>query len=230
MIQDAVYRDWAKKQSFGKDPIDYLQIDQFHVVYMNLLIVDKKGIITDLQEIERVKALYAENNLYIWLAASLKLPIDVNHDMLFVYGQELHIKLKENLIRRFITEELSETPFEINKIKTIPMLKSMHRAYWDEQFKKYVSDSPEPMAWLYILLKPSGDLLAWNYEYYHNLVEESTLYSYASDIIGFDISQELSYDLHEVSGMHNGAALSSANFCHHPFLVEAKKWWDSKKD
>lgn len=230
MIQDAVYRDWAKKQSFGKDPIDYLQIDQFHVVYMNLLIVDKKGIITDLQEIERVKALYAENNLYIWLAASLKLPIDVNHDMLFVYGQELHIKLKENLIRRFITEELSETPFEINKIKTIPMLKSMHRAYWDEQFKKYVSDSPEPMAWLYILLKPSGDLLAWNYEYYHNLVEESTLYSYASDIIGFDISQELSSDLHEVSGMHNGAALSSANFSHHPFLVEARKWWDARNE
>lgn len=230
MIQDAVYHDWAQRQSLGKDPIDYFQMDQFQAVYMNLLIVDKKNVIVASEEISRVEALYAENKLFVWLAASLAIRTSDNYDMLFVYGQKLHIKLKENLIRRFITEELSENPFEIEKIKAIPMLKSMDRAYWNKQFKKYVSDSPEPMAWLYILLKPSGNLLAWNFDYYHNLVEEGSLYSYASDIIGFDISQELSSDLHEVSGMHNGAALSAVNFSHHPFLVEAKKWWDAKKE
>lgn len=229
MIHDAVYRDWAKKQSFGKDPIDYLQIDQFHVVYMNLLIVDKKGIITDLQEIERVKALYSENNLYTWLAASLKLPIDVNNDMLFLYGQELHIKLKENLIRRFITEELSENPFEINKIKAIPMLKSMYSAYWNEQFKKYVSDSPEPMAWLFILLKPSGNTLEKNFEYYHNLVGKESWNNYAKDSLGLDLSKEMNSDLAYISVMNDVASLSTTGFNHHPFLVEAKKWWNARK-
>ena len=229
IIQDAVYRDWAQRQSFGESPIDYYQMEQFQPVYINLLIVDKKNIVTDSQEIERVEAIYKENKQFAWLAASLTFRTSADHDMFFIYGQELHIKLKEGVIRRFIAEELAEDPFVIEKIKVIPMLKNMYFTYWDEQFKEYVRNSQDPMAWLYILFKPSGNMLDWNYEYYHNLVEDGSLYSYASDIYGFELPQELSSDLQNISGIHNGAALSPANFNHHPLLAEAKKWWDARK-
>lgn len=229
IINEAIYRNWAQRQSFGTSPIDYYQMEQFQPVYMNLLIVDSKNIVTDSQEIERVEAIYKENRQFAWLAASLTFRISADHDMLFVYGQEVFVKLKEELIRRFIAEELADNPFEIEKIKVIPMLKYMYHAYWDEQFKEYVRSSQDPMAWLYILFKPSGDLLDWNYEYYHNLVGDGTLYSYASDIYGFELSQELSSDLHNISGIQNGAVLLPANYNHHPLLAEAKKWWDDRK-
>lgn len=229
MIQDAVYRDWAQRQSFGKSPIDYYQMEQFQPVYMNLLIVDAKNIVKDSQEIRRVDTIYKENNQYAWLAASLTFRISADYDMFFVYGQEVLVKIKVELIHRFIVEELAENPFEIDKIRIIPMLKNMYHTNWDDQFKEYVSNSQDPLSWLYILLEPSGDLLDWNYEYYHNLVGEGTLYSYASDIYGFELPKELSSDLHQISGIQNIAALSLTNFNHHTFLVEAKKWWDAKK-
>jgi len=37
-------------------------------------------------------------------------------------------------------------------------------------------------------------------------------------------------DLTQISGMHYGASLMATNFEHHPFLIEAKKWWDAKVD
>ena len=149
--------------------------------------------------------------------------------MFFVYGQDMHLKLKEDLIKRFIAEEMAKDPFDIGKIMAIPMLRYMYHVFWDEQFKEYVRNSHDPMAWLYILFKPSGNFLDWNYEYYHNLVGDGTLYSYASDIYESGLPQEITSDLHQISGLQNIAALSSTNFNHHPILVEAKKWWDAKK-
>lgn len=229
-IQDAIYRDWAKKQSLSISPIDYYQLDQFGVVYMNLLLVDKRNIVSDKQEVEGVKAFYATNKQYTWLASSLALPISVEHDMLFMYGQEVHLKLKENLIRRFIADELAENPFEIEKIKAIPLLKSMYGVYWDEHFKEYVKKSSDPMAWLYMLLKPSGDSLICNYLYYHNLVGEGTLDGYAKDLLGLELTQEIREDLARLSGLRYGLSVTAANLRYYPFLVEAKKWWDAKMD
>lgn len=228
-IQDAIYRDWAQKQSFGISPVDYYQLDQFQSVYSNLLVVEQQNVITDREEKERVNAIYVKNKKYAWLASSLKLPISAEHDMFFVYGQKLHLKLRENLISRFIVEELTENPFEIEKIMAIPMLKDLYHVYWDKQFKEYVTNSSEPRAWLYILWKPSGNVLEWNYRVYHNLVGERLLDSYAKDFLGLKLSQEISLDLAQISGIKNGAALTETNFGHHPFLLEAKKWWDSQE-
>ena len=228
-IQDAIYSNWTQKQSYGISPIDYCQLDQFRPVFMNLLLVDKSNIVSDKHEIERVKAFYAANKQYAWLASSLALPTNAHHDMLFVYGQELYHKLKENLINRFISDELAENPFEIEKIKIIPVLKFASRAYWEAQFKEYVRKSPEPLAWLYVLLKPSGELLELNYVYYHNLVGEGSLDAYAIESLGLELSQEIRTDLAKLSGLHYGTAITAANFEHHPFLVEAKKWWNAKK-
>ena len=149
--------------------------------------------------------------------------------MLFVYGQKMHLKLKENLISRFILEELAENPFEIEKIMAIPMLKDLYHVYWDEQFKEYVTNSSEPKAWLYILFKPLGDMLERNYVIYHNLVGERPLDSYANDFLGLELPQEIISDLARISGINNRAALTVTNFGHHPFLLEAKKWWDSQE-
>ena len=229
IIQDEVYRDWSQKQTIAKYPKDYCQIGQFRLIYSDLLLVDKKDVVTSAQEIERVKKIYATNKQYAWLAFSLTLPISEDCDMSFIYGQELHLQLRECLIRRFIAEELNESPFELEKIKAIPLLKDMSHVCWEEQFKEFVRNYPEPKAWLYILLKPSGDMLVWNYVYYHNLVGEGTLDSYAKESLGLDLSQEISSDLAQIYGMHNEAALTAANFDQHPFLVEAKKWWDAKE-
>ena len=229
-IQDAIYRNWLQKQNIAYSPKDFQQLGQFQPVYSNLLLVDKKGVVTDSQEIERIKTIYSENKQYAWLASSLMLSISEDHDMYFVYGQKLHLKLKEALIRRFISEELVEKPFELEKIQVIPLLKSMYHVYWDERFREYVGKSPEPVAWLYILLKPSGDLLQWNYVFYRNLVGEGVLDSYAKDTLGLELTQEIRTDLAQLSGLLYGSPITAANFGHHPFLVEAKKWWDSKKD
>ena len=196
---------------------------------MNLLIADKKSVVTNAQEIEKVNSFYEENKQYAWLASSLTLPISDDHNMSFVYGQKIHQKLKQNLIRRFIADELTKNPFEIEKIMAIPMLKSMYPVYWDEQFKDYVRNFSEPIAWLYILFKPSGNILDWNYEFYHNLMDEGTLSGYAFNTLGLNLSEELSSDLIKISGMHNGAALRTATFNDHPILVDAKKWWDTKE-
>lgn len=227
-IQEAIYRYWSQRQTVANSPRDFSEIGWFQPVYMNLLLVNKKDIVTDTQEIERIKAIYDENKLYAWLASSLTLPISDDHGMLFVYGQEMHLKLRESLIRRFIAEELAENPFEIEKIKAIPMLKSMYHVYWEERFKEYVGESAEPMAWLYILFKPiGGDLLEWNSVYYYNLVGEGFLDNYAKETLGLELSQEMKSDLAQISGMHYGASLTATNFEHHPFLIEAKKWWDA---
>ena len=226
LIHDAIYRYWAQRQTVANSPKDFSEMGWFQPVYMNLLLVNKKDIVTDHQEIARIKAIYDENKLYAWLASSLTLPISDDHGMLFVYGQELHLKLREGLIRRFIVDELSNNPYEVKKIQSIPMLKSMYHVYWKERFKEYVGESAEPMAWLYILLKPSGDLLEWNSVYYYNLVGEGFLDNYAEETLGLGLTQEIKSDLAQISGMHYGGSLTATNFEHHPFLIEAKKWWD----
>ena len=107
----------------------------------------------------------------------------------------------------------------------------MYHVYWEERFKEYVGESAEPMTWLYILFKPiEGDLLGWNSVYYNNLVGEGFLDNYAKETLGLELSQEIKTDLAQISGMHYGASLTAMNFENHPFLVEAKKWWDAKED
>lgn len=229
VIQDAVYRHWSQWKTAANSPRDFCQIGQFRPVYMNLLLVDKKDVVSDTKEIERIKAIYAENKQYAWLASSLMLTIYDDQSMVFIFGQELHLKLREGLIRRFIAEEMAENQFEPEKIKAIPLLNSMYNYYWEKHFKEFVRNSPEPKAWLYILLKPSGDLLEWNEFYYHNLVGDSVLDSYAKEFLGLELSQEISRDLAQLLGMQYNASLRATNFEHHPFLVEAKKWWDKKK-
>lgn len=229
-IQDTIYRYWAQRQTVPVSPKDFYQIGQFGPVYSNLLLVERRNVITDKQENERIKVLYAENRRYAWLASSLILPISQDRNLSFVYGREFYRKLREELIRRFIEDELAENPFEKEKIMAIPMLREMYRVYWNEHFKEYVRNSPEPMAWLFILLKPSGGSLEWNRVYYHNLVGEGFLDVYAKDYLGLQLSQEMGSDLANISGIKSGAALTATNFEHHPFLVEAKKWWDAKKE
>ena len=226
-IQDAVYRDWAKSRDAFASPYDYCQIGQFRPVYSNLLLVNNGEVIQEQQEIERIKAFYAEITQYAWLASSLTLPINDDRNMSFVYGQELFLELKESLIRRFIEVELAVNPFEQEKIMAIPMLRDVYSNYWDEHFKEYVRNSSEPLAWLYRLLKPSGKLLEWNSMVYSNLVGEGALDSYAKERLGLDLPQEISQDLAQLYGK-NVAALAETNFNHHPFLVAAKKWWDEK--
>ena len=227
-IQDAVYRDWAQSHDFATYPKDFNQIGQFRPVYSNLLLTDKGKEIKEKDEIERIKAVYAENGQYAWLASSLMLPISDSRDMSFVYGQELHLELRESLIRRFIKGELVDNPFIREKITAIPLLRDEYKVYWEEQFKEYVRTSPEPMAWLYMLLQPAGDLLEWNYLMYHNLVGDGVLDYYAKDMLGLELPQEIGADLTQISSSHNGAALTATNFSHHPFLIAAKKWWDEK--
>lgn len=226
-IEDAVYRDWAQKQAYAKSPKNFYEIGQFSPVYSNLLVVDNGSVVSDREEIERIKAIYAEDRRYVWLASSLRLPVYEDRSMSFVYGQELHLRLKEDLIRRFIVEELAEKPFEREKLEAIPMLKDLYRVYWNEQFKEYIKHSPEPMAWLYMLLKPSGGLLEWDYKAYSNLVAEGMLDYYADDTLGLELPKEIKEDLATI-GVNQNAALTATNFGHHPFLVEAKKWWDER--
>ena len=226
-IEETVYRDWSQSRDFPASPKDYKEIGQFRPVYSNLFLVDQKCVEVDKEKIERLRAIYAENKKYAWLAESLKLPIAEEYGRVFIYGPETLLELKECIIRRFITEELADHPFEREKIEAIPMLRELYRAYWDEQFKEYVNNSSEPMAWLYMLLKPSGDLLQWNYMAYKNLVGEGVLAYYAKDSLGLELSPEVSNDLAKIGVNHTGV-LSATNFGHHPFLVEAKKWWDEK--
>ena len=227
-IQSAIYQDWVKKESFGTSPIDYYHFRQFQPVYLNLLVVDDNKVVTDKEEIKKIKAIYAENKEYSWLAASL-IPINENRDMTFIYGSKLLIELKEGLIRRFIKEELIINPFERKKIMAIPMLRDLYHVYWDEQFHEYINNISDPMEWLYRLLLPSGDLIDWNYDYYHNLVGERFLDSYAKDFLGLKLSKDINQDLAKISSIHNRAALSATNFRQYPFLVAAKKWWDEKE-
>lgn len=227
-IQGAVYRDWAKSRDAIASPYDYCQIGQFRPVYSNLLLVNNREVIQEKQEIERIKSFYAENTQYAWLASSLTLPISDDRNMSYVYGQEMFLELRESLIQRFIEKELTVNPFEREKIMAIPLLRDVYSNYWDEHFKEYVRNSSEPLAWLYRLLKPSGKLLEWNSMVYSNLVGEGALDSYAKERLGLDLPQEIIQDLAQISGAHNGTALSEINFDHHPFLVVAKKWWDAK--
>ena len=63
---------------------------------MNLLIADKKSVVTNAQEIEKVNSFYEENKQYAWLASSLTLPISDDHNMSFVYGQKISCSYKKS--------------------------------------------------------------------------------------------------------------------------------------
>ena len=228
-IQSAIYQDWVKKESFGTSPIDYYHFRQFQPVYLNLLVVDDNKVVTDKEEIKRIKNLYAENKEYAWLASSLMIPINENRDMTYVYGLDLFNELKMGLIRRFITEELNYNPFIRKKIMAIPMLRNLDHVYWDDQFHEFINNASDPMEWLYRLLLPSGDLLVWNEDYCHNLVGDRYLDSYAKDSLGLKLSEEIILDLAKISTTHNREVLKTTNFGHYPFLVAAKKWWDEKE-
>ena len=132
-----------------------------------------------------------------------------------------------------IVDDLSPKEAEIERkvirrMAQSHLLRDIYNVYWDEQFKEYIKRYSEPMEWLYILLKPSGDTLCWNRLYYDNLVGDGMLDYYAQDFLGLDLSKELKDDLAQVSGRNNEASFTATNFGQHPFLVAAKKWWDEK--
>ena len=228
-IEDVIYRDWAQKRGFPTSPKDYCQLRQFSPVFSNLLLVGSENVVTDSAEIDRVRSLFAKNKQYAWLATSLLLPINEEYNMSFVYGQDIFNELKENLIRRFVTDELKVNPFEQEKIVVIPILKKLNITVWDNLFRVHIKNSLDPMAWLYILLEPYGDSLRWNRMICHNLVDTSQLDFYANDFLNIKLPLEISSDLAKLSVQSNIESLSKHDFEQHPFLVDAKKWWDEKK-
>lgn len=226
-IQDSLYRYWEGTQTYFKSPKNFCQVNRFKSIYMKLLLVNDEDMVTDIEEIERFKSIYATNKQYCWLASSLSFPI-IN-ECTFVYGNELLSNMKERLIQRFIKEELADNPFVKEKLEVIPLLRSMYPAYWDEHFKRYVKKSSDPNAWLYELFEPAGNLLKRNHIAYNNLVDNRTLDSYAKDVLGLDLPEEIIHDLVEISGFQEDAAFNVNRFSRHPFLIAAKKWWDAKE-
>lgn len=106
------------------------------------------------------------------------------------------------------------------------MLRRMCPIYWDKLFKEYVGNSIDPSAWLYEILKPSGDLLTWNFIAYDNLVENRPLDSYAQDVLGLELSNEIIQDLAQISGFQKDRVFQKDIIICHPFLRAAEKWWD----
>ena len=229
IIQDAIYRDWAKNKNYPRYPKDFDEIGQFWAVYSNLLLVDKTKVVIDKTEIERIKTIYAQNAMNTWLASSLTLPHREEHNMFFVYGSELHCELKESLIHRFIEKELTENPFETENIMAIPMMIKLNKIYWNQLFKEYINHYSDPMEWLYMLLKPSGDLLEWNDVVCDNLVNYSNFKDYAETFLGLKLTQDISQDLSQISYIHEHRSLTQTAIEQHPFLIKAKEWWDAKE-
>lgn len=227
-IQDIMYHDWSNGHT-SYYPKDYCKKDLFFSVYHNLLIESEENIITDKLEIEKITDIYDKNNHYAWLACSLMLNINKQYQMHYIYGDNLCSKLKARLIKRFIEEELTKNPFEAEKIMAIPMMIGLNRKYWNQLFKEYINHYSDPMAWLYMLLKPSGDLLEWNDVVCDNLVIDSGLKDYAETFLGLKLTQDISQDLSQISYIHEYRSLTQTAIEQHPFLIKAKEWWDAKE-
>lgn len=227
-IQDVMYHDWSNGHT-SYYPKDYCKMNLFFPVYYNLLTESEENIITDESEIEKITSIYDENSHYTWLACSLLFPINEFYKVHYVYGDRLRSKLKARLIKRFIEEELTENPFEAEKIMAIPMMIGLNRKYWNHLFKGYINNYSDPMVWLYILFKPSGDSLEWNDLICDNLVENGDFVDYAKIFLGLEVTQDISQDLSQISYIHEHRSLTQTAIEQHPFLIKAKEWWDAKE-
>ncbi len=224
-IQDAVYCNWARGNDSLRYPKDFNRVRKFDSVYSELLLVDKMHIVKDKEEIEIIKTIYAKNTKYAWLSSSLYLPIHKKFDMNYIYGNEILEELKERLICRFIGE-LAEKPFEREKIMALPLLRRLNSQSFDEKFKEMVNSSSDSKAWLYMLFEPYDDSLEWNNDMCDNLVGEGPLDRYAENFLGLSLPQKIKDDLGSIICKYDN--LTAIDFANHPFLMEAKKWWDEK--
>lgn len=221
-IQDSVYRFWVQNQSQYVSPMDFSEAYFFSSVYSNLLLVDSGEVVTDKDAIDNVKSIYANNQLFSWLAYSLTLqPMNQRS---YVYGIELLMEMKKTLIHRFINEELSDNPFKREKLEAIPMLRNMYQSYWDQEFSNYIDSYHEPKAWLYMLLEPFNNTLRWNVVTCHNLVNDFSLVTYATDYLKLTLSYNEIHDLKAIP-LPILSYLDETTISHNPFLIEAKKWW-----
>lgn len=222
-IHDVAYKDYVQSQSHYVSPKDFCEFDKFSYIYRRLLTGDRDKFVTETRVLERIKSIYANNKQYHWLAYSLAM-----QDLSIVDGNGLILEMKKNLIRRFIKEELSMNPFEREKLEAIPMLKEMYSVYWEEKFKAYIKECQEPMAWLYILFEPYGSSLRWSVVAYHNLVYDYGLLDTYANSLELDLSPEISKDLTLISTPNYLKKIDETVISLHPFLIEAKKWWDNR--
>lgn len=135
-----------------------------------------------------------------------------------------------DFMNRYIREQLSLEPFELNAIKLIYLIKRISPKTWDEklsEFIKQVQEKVDPKEWLYRLVKyERGASLSWNYDFIFGVgIESYDFITYANIILGEYISDELKDDLVQLS---RKPFKEKIEVNEHPFFMEALEWWKKK--
>ena len=114
----------------------------------------------------------------------------VMNDYHFVYGDDFPLHLKTKLIDTFINKELKQNKKILGSICIIPYLRDLYPVYWEQSFRDFILESPEPLPWIYLIIKRDKDTTIWDNDYIHSVFKDDTEY--------MKISKEL-YDKNKMS-------------------------------
>ena len=181
-------------------------------------------------ETKELKKIYSEDKRYPLLSVVLESLKKHREPDQFVYGNRFLEELQEVLIKRFIEEELKTAPFADDTIKTIPYLWNMYHVLWEEQFYNHIMNSPNPMAFIYNLIKEDGGQIAWNRQYLKALVPNGSipnLKKFALKFVGSITDQDVADDMENLPVGRDDRHLTEDN---HPFVKAAMDWHREQRE
>lgn len=181
------------------------------------------------REKESFLQLYSEDTRFQLLSlvlSSIKRQLGLDS---FVYGNQFAVDLQEFLINRFINDELSLHPFSKETYSIIPYMREMYPVFWEESFIKYVRSSPEPMAFIYSMIKVDKETsrIVWNQAYIDALVDNGTIPGFqlfARKMVGDNIESSVAADM-DTLDVGRSSDLDEEK---HPFIKAAMDWYRSK--
>ena len=175
-------------------------------------------------ETTELKRLYSEDERFVLLSVVIVSLKKNREPYQFVYGNRCFEDLQEVLIKRFIEVKLRTDPFADDTIETIPYLWDMYHVLWEEQFYKHIENSPNPMAFIYNLIKDDGGKLSWNRKYLKALVPSGSipnLQKFSLKLVGCLPNQDVADDMANLPVGRDDRYLTEEN---HPFVKAAMDW------
>lgn len=172
-------------------------------------------------ESSRLVQFISEDNRFAHLALILKTlyPRDGLH---FVYGDDMPAQLREMLIDRFL-QYLGKHPFSKDLLNDMPYLREMYRIYWEENFRSFVQNSPDPLSWVYRFITVNRDgKIIWDKSFINAVAENtSNLKTYATQDLGITIPGDI---LEDMGSITVGNDLTRLTETAHPFVKAAMDW------
>lgn len=138
-----------------------------------------------------------------------------------IFAPKLIFEWRAQLIKRFVREQLSPSPFSVESLQAIPVLERMNEVCWEEEFAAYIKNNDCAERWAFSLIKPSGESYQWNRDVYYAIAPAGFLLSWFITPISEFLSPEIIEDL---KNLQIGGSTLASKIKNHPYLSAAVQW------